>query len=114
MPASSPFLTVSYSLSNTDLEPAEQQRQIALQAISDMKGLFKLLTNLTSARIVEDIVGNIDRREISLSETAELNRRVEVFDVGINVLGHVGAAIGDTAYFALDELHELTKRKARK
>ncbi|HEX9005443.1 MAG TPA: hypothetical protein VGB07_36385 [Blastocatellia bacterium] len=116
MPESSPFLTVEYSFPNSKLQPAEQQKQIALQAISDMKGLFKLMTNLTSTRIVEEIA-DIDDGKINVWRRAEISRRVEVFDSGINVLGQVGAAIGDTAYFAVEEmfttLTEAPKGKAR-
>lgn len=117
MPESSPFLTVEYSFSKTELPPAEQQRLIALQAISDVKGLCMVLANLTSARIVEDIVGNLDEQTIGLKEVTSLDRRVEVFDTGIHVLGALGAAIGDTAYYAVEEmftaLTEAPKGKAR-
>lgn len=104
MPESSPFLTVEYSLSNSKLELAEQQRLIALKAISDMKGLFMVLAHLTSGRIAESLAGSLEEQTIGLSEVAGLNRRVEVFDAGMNVLGQLGAAIGDTAYFAVEEM----------
>lgn len=116
MPESSPFLTVEYSFSKTELQPAEQQRLIALQAVSDMNGLFKLLANLTSARIVEELT-DIDDGHINVRRRAEIGRRVEVFDSGIHVLGALGAAIGDTAYYAVEEmftaLTEAPKGKAR-
>lgn len=118
MPTFSPSLTVEYSFSNATLNPAEQQRQIALQAIDDMKGLFLILANLTCARIVERLTGTTDPQRIEMQDVAELNRRVAAFDAGVNVLGHLGAAIGDTAYGAVEELFiartEAPKAKARK
>lgn len=90
MPTASPFLTVEYTPSNPKLKPTEQKRQIALQALSDLTGLGKLTANLSAARIAEGCKAD------------EIDRRVEAFDAGLHVLGHLIAAVADTAFFAVD------------
>lgn len=103
MPAT-PFLTVEYSLFNSELSQPEKNKQIALQAISDLAGLGKLTANLTATRIVEEIADTLEDRQVSMLEMAELNRRVEAFDAGVSVLGQLIAAIADTAYAAVEEI----------
>lgn len=103
MPAT-PFLTVEYSLSNSESTQPEKNKQIALQAISDMRGLFLVVANLTAKRIIEELAGTPEDRDISRSDVVEMERRVDVFDVGVRVLGALGDAIADAAYAAVEEI----------
>ncbi|HMX27935.1 MAG TPA: hypothetical protein PKC13_20260, partial [Blastocatellia bacterium] len=104
MPTPSPFLTVEYSITNPELSPIEQQKEIALQALNDMRGLFLVVANMTAARLVEELTGTVEDRVIGRDDYALLNRNVKSFDEGLHVLGTLGDAIGDTAYGAIQEM----------
>ncbi len=104
MPTPSPFLTVEYSITNPELSPIEQQKEIALQALNDMRGLFLVVANMTAARVVEELTGSLEDRVMGREEISLLKRNVGSFDQGLHVLGTLGDAIGDTAYDAFQQM----------